>query len=69
MNSGHGLTRGDEVDPKDQVQQFLKQLGLCGPDAAGLHERVHLIFRQGDEIRGHRKALLQWDYHFCKVGH
>ncbi|KAK9839376.1 hypothetical protein WJX84_002107 [Apatococcus fuscideae] len=60
--------RGNEVIPEEEVRKFLKELGLCGPQASGLQEHVHQIFREGNELRGHKKALLQWEYHFCKSG-
>lgn len=59
--------RGDEVKPEEEVHKFLQEFSLCGPRACGLQEHVHQIFREGSDLRGQKKALLQWDYHFCKV--
>ncbi|KAK9866838.1 hypothetical protein WJX84_012060 [Apatococcus fuscideae] len=60
--------RGADVNPADQLQMFLREFGVAGAASVHLQDRVNLIFRQGDELRSHKKALLHWEYHLCKSG-
>ena len=61
------VSRGADVNPADQLQMFLREFGVAGAASVHLQDRVNLIFRQGDELRSHKKALLHWEYHLCKV--